>query len=306
MQVKLDELLNSSKKREQLRESLLSCDTEIDMPRNINKTTANQAFSSDEKNVILENMERSGFSRCLLPKTNHESGNIRNSSSEERKRLREALLKDEVEKVTANGCIQICEAPEDSLKSNDEVNLKREENRNIVVEGNAEIYIPQLPKDVLNEKYNWYEKYPDLYTTEIEQMKKYFPQFSFRKLENGHLSWIGIVRPDNVRKNAVYILMLVYENNYPICLNDGGSVRVYILAPDLDKLNRDFGGIPHLLYDEKGFVYLCTAREEDIQNSKKKSYSAAESLAVALKWIAVFELWLADEISTNEFDSHMF
>ena len=152
----------------------------------------------------------------------------------------------------------------------------------------------------------WYENDPDLYREEVQAMNRQFPQFELRKLSDGRLCWIGTVKPTTVRKNASWMLQLVYDHNHPSNNNWGGSVRVYVIDPDLDKMNKQLGGIPHLLRDPSGNIHLCTARKEDVRTGRNLSTSAVSSLAWAIKWITVFELWLAGDVTTSEFQNHTF
>lgn len=206
------------------------------------------------------------------------------AAAEERRKLREALLRGDGEvKITQNGDAK----PSSEVKPGD---------------GNT----INVPKGKLAASMYWYENDPDLYREEVLAMNKQFPQFELRKLSDGRLFWIGEITPESVRKNASWMLQLVYDNNHPSNNNWGGSVRVYVVDPDLDEMNRRLGGIPHLLRDPSGNLHLCTARKEDIRTSRNRSTSAVVSLAWAIKWICVFELWLAGDVSTDEFQNHTF
>ena len=206
------------------------------------------------------------------------------AAAEERRKLREALLKGDGEvKITQNGDAK----PASEVKPGD---------------GNT----INVPKGKLAASMYWYENDPDLYREEVQAMNQQFPQFELRKLSDGRLFWIGTVEPKSVRKNASWMLQLVYDHNHPSNNNWGGSVKVYVVDPDLEEMNRRLGGIPHLLRDPSGNPYLCTARKEDVRTSRNRSTSAVASLAWAIKWICVFELWLAGDVSTDEFQNHTY
>ena len=206
------------------------------------------------------------------------------AAAEERKKIREALLKGDSEvKITQSGNAK----PASEVKPGD---------------GNT----INVPKGKLAASMYWYENDPDLYREEVAAMNRQFPQFELKKLSDGRLCWIGTVKPTSVRENASWMLMLVYDHNHPSNNNWGGSVRVYVIDPDLDELNRKLGGIPHLLRDPSGNIHLCTARKEDVKTGRNLSTSAVASLAWAIKWICVFELWLAGDVTTDEFRNHTF
>lgn len=125
------------------------------------------------------------------------------------------------------------------------------------------------------------------------------------KLKDGRLSWTGVVQPKSVRKNAVWRLQLVYDHNHPSNNSYGGSIKVYSISPDLNEMYKRLGGIPHTLRDASGNIYICTARKEDIRTGSVVT-SAVSSMAWAIKWIVVFELWLAGDVTTKEFSEHTF
>lgn len=151
----------------------------------------------------------------------------------------------------------------------------------------------------------WYENDPGLLKEEAEAMNHFFPSFKLYKLKDGRLQWHGYVHPDNVRRGASWELCLIYDHNHPHNSTYGGSVRVYSVEPDLNELRNALGGIPHLLRDPNGNVHICTARTEDIKLGRVQT-SAASCLAWAVKWITVFELWMAGTVSTSEFENHTF
>ena len=212
------------------------------------------------------------------------AGKLADAAAEERKKLREALLR-------GNGEVKITQDGDAKPKSE----VKPEDGSTITV-----------PSGKLAASMYWYENDPELYREEVKAMKKQFPQFELRKLSDGRLFWIGVVRPRTARKNAKWMLQLVYDHNHPSNNSYGGSVKVYVVDPDLEEMNRKLGGIPHLLRDSSGNIHLCTARKEDVKTGRNLSTSAVSSLAWAIKWICVFELWLAGDISTSEFREHTF
>ncbi len=100
----------------------------------------------------------------------------------------------------------------------------------------------------------------------------------------------------------------MYDHSHPSNDTYGGSVKVYAVEPDLHEVA---GGkrIPHTLTDSEGELYICTARKEDFKAGKTAGSTvttAAVAIGWAVKWLSVFELWLNDEVSDAEFQSHVY
>ena len=161
-----------------------------------------------------------------------------------------------------------------------------------------------VPEGKLAASFYWYERNPQLFRSEKDAMKHYFPQFRLEKLKDGRMCWVGVLKPENVRKNAKWYLQVIYDHNHPSNSTYGGSIKVYSIEPDLEKIKKELGqSIPHTLTDGSGHLYLCTARPEDVKIGRV-STSAASALSWAAKWITAFELWLTGDMSTSEFSGH--
>ena len=309
----------AAEERKKLREALLRGDGEVKITQNGDAKPASEVKPGDGNTINVP--------KGILAV---------DAAAEERKKLREALLRGDGEvKITQNGDAK----PASEVKPGDgnTINVpegilavdaaaeERKKLREALLRGDGEVKITQngdakpvsevrpgdgntinVPEGKLAASMYWYENDPELFREEVAAMNKQFPQFELRKLSDGRLSWIGTVRPTTVRKNAAWMLQLVYDNNHPSNNNWGGSVRVYVIDPDLEAMNRKLGGIPHVLHDPSGNLHLCTARKEDVKTGRNLSTSAVSSLAWAIKWICVFELWLAGDVTTNEFREHTF
>lgn len=205
---------------------------------------------------------------------------------EARRKLREALLRGESVVVRDGGQLATPQRP------NEQPTLDRPA---IVV-----------PPGKLASMY-WYENDPELYQLEVQAMTRLespFRSFQLRKEIDGRLSWLGQVVPGLLKGGQrTYTLHAVYDHNHPHNTTYGGSVKVYMLDPDLDDLSSRLK-IPHLLRDSAGSVYLCTARQEDFKAGRVTT-SAASALAWAVKWISLFELYLSDEITYDQFAGHV-
>ena len=99
----------------------------------------------------------------------------------------------------------------------------------------------------------------------------------------------------------------VYDHSHPSNSTFGGSVKVYCVDPDLSELSAG-DHIPHTLRDSHGELYICTARRNIHAGTKVGSRvtTAAVALDSAIKWLSVFELWLTDEVSDEQFSGHAF
>ena len=158
---------------------------------------------------------------------------------------------------------------------------------------NIETYTDEIkiPSGCLEPSFYWFERDQALLSAEIEAMKKYFPEFKLNKLEDGRLCWNGYINPKNIRKNAEWLILLVYEDYHPNNTTYGGSIKVYSIKPDLEQISRGKGHIPHTIRDSNNHLYLDLARVED---AGKTSTSAASTLGRVYKWIIFFELWMRE------------
>lgn len=137
-------------------------------------------------------------------------------------------------------------------------------------------------------------------------------------LPDGRLYWDVYLRIRRPKKNGVgdlynqiYHFQLVYEHNHP--QNQfGTSVHCYPVAPtDLswmqDRANKaGRGRIPHIISDNQGVPYLCTA---DL-NSFSATYgvgaviTAKASYLLLKRWLYTFEASLLDSYIWDEFAKH--
>ena len=150
----------------------------------------------------------------------------------------------------------------------------------------------------------WFKKEPDRLEAEKKQMKKIFPQFSLQTLGDGRLAWVGKLRPGLMGRNGWdWHLMAVYNNDHPRAVM-GGSVRIYLIRPDIQLLIDQLRWRPHhLLIDEKNNLYLCTTRAEDVHTGRG-SYetTAIQALTWANKWLMGMELVLSGKMTKAQFD----
>jgi hypothetical protein len=158
-----------------------------------------------------------------------------------------------------------------------------------------------VPEGKLASRYYWYERDEKLLKAEKAVMRNSFPQFKLDKLSDGRLYWEGQLKPlgDN---DITWTLMAIYDNDHPNNGTYGGSIKVYSVDPDLDKLQRDLApqGLPHVIRDGNGNIYMCTARMEDFQSGRVVT-SASAALRWAVKWTFTVTLWLKGDIGSEIF-----
>ncbi len=259
-----------SEQRKKLRDALLNGE-EVEVSQSGDVKPANEVAPEDGKTTKLRAGDK-----------------FADASSEQRKKLRDALLNGEEVEVTQYGDIK----PSAEIAPEDGETTKLRAG------------------DKFASSFYWYENNRKLFTDEVRAMEKFHPHFKLTKLSDGRLSWIGSIYPSYVRKNAKWDLQLVYDNNHPSNNNYGGSIRVYTINPDLNEISERLieetgSGIPHTLRDADGNIYICTARKEDVRVGDVIT-SAVTALAWASKWISVFEMWMAGDVSSEEFSAHTF
>ncbi|MCL2193531.1 MAG: hypothetical protein FWB78_09065 [Treponema sp.] len=160
-----------------------------------------------------------------------------------------------------------------------------------------------VPPGKLAASFYWYERKPELLEHERAAMHQFFPAFQMDRLGDGRLYWIGNLNPRG-KHGGVWTIQAVYDHNHPHNDSYGGSVKVYSIKPALEDLAREVGGLPHVLSDGGGNLYMCTARMEDVTSGKKKVTSAATSLGWAVKWIWMVEGWLCGEVKESVVFDH--
>lgn len=203
---------------------------------------------------------------------------------------------------------------EELKKKREEVFKRMEENKDVSIERTGNVTPQsntgdniQIPKGILaNDNFFWYNRDMELYSGEVEVMRKRFPYFKMDKLDDGRLCWEGDIKPGLIGDNS-YHLMLVYDNNHPNNSTYGGSVKVYLVNPSIEKLESELDVVlPHTLKDGGSNRYLCTSRPEDFIATETESMSAASCLAWAVKWIALYEGYVAGDVTYEKFAGHTY
>jgi len=163
------------------------------------------------------------------------------------------------------------------------------------------VHAIELRRGKMAASFYWYERNKALLEADKQAMRAFFPGFRLDKLDDGRLYWIGQVNPRG-KDGGVWTLQAVYQHNHPSNDSYGGSVRVYSIDPDMDELYKEAGKLPHILRDETGHLYMCTARKEDVAAGANQKTSAATSIGWAVRWIWAVESWLAGELGNEIFE----
>ncbi|MCR8912900.1 hypothetical protein NW211_12940 [Barnesiella sp. ET7] len=147
----------------------------------------------------------------------------------------------------------------------------------------------------------WYEREPQLLEVEKEAMNHMFQGFTLDKLDDGRLVWVGSLNIGVLGDNEWHI-MAVYNNNHPSPVM-GGSVKVYVVEPDMEELMEELEWCrSHLYRDSCGSLYLSLFFDTDMGNGTYVT-SAASHIAMAVKWLTAFELVLTGDLSKEEFST---
>jgi hypothetical protein len=187
------------------------------------------------------------------------------------------------------------------LKNNQPVVLKKSGELTTPNDPGAGENAQRVPRGKLAASFYWYEREPELLEAEKMAMQKQFSNFQMEKLDDGRLCWFGNLNPSGA-DGGVWTVQAIYQPDHPNNKNFGGSVRVYSIKPDLDELLQEAEELPHILRDEYGHRYMCTARMEDVDAGLDTVTSAAKSLAWACKWIWMVEGWLSGKFGREVFD----
>ena len=114
--------------------------------------------------------------------------------------------------------------------------------------------------------------------------------------------------------NNVYDILLVYEPDHPKG-KWGTSVHAYLKAPyditwlqsRVNRSPRKPKNIPHVLTDNEGNKYLCTAHYNDFGTSysdPRGVCTAKTALLCAIKWLHNFECGLLSKEHWDKFQEH--
>lgn len=147
----------------------------------------------------------------------------------------------------------------------------------------------------------WYEHTPQLLEAEMVAMNHAFPGFTLDKLDDGRLVWVGYLNIGILGDNEWHI-MAVYNNNHPYPVM-GGSVKVYVIDPDMSEIIEELEWCrSHLCRDSYGELYLSLFFATDMGREGRVT-SAASHIAMAVKWLTAFELVLTGDLSKEDFSA---
>lgn len=147
----------------------------------------------------------------------------------------------------------------------------------------------------------WYEHDPHLLEIEKAAMHKLFPGFTLDKMDDDRLCWSGSLNIGVLGDNEWHI-MAVYNNNHPYPVM-GGSVKVYVIDPDMSEIIEELEWCrSHLCRDSYGELYLSLFFATDMGREDCVT-SAASHIAMAVKWLTAFELVLTGDLSKEDFSA---
>lgn len=150
----------------------------------------------------------------------------------------------------------------------------------------------------------WYELYPELWETEKEAMRQFWPDFTWGKWQDGRLYWEGFIQP-GVYGNGQqkYYVVAIYNPDFPRKVT-GGAVHVIPIKPSINEIEQYLGArLHHVLPDNVDGRYLCTTTVEDMHGLDERYYTtAAQTLGWATKWFSALELVMSGNMSLRTFN----
>ena len=79
----------------------------------------------------------------------------------------------------------------------------------------------------------WYERDPELFHTEREAMNHFFLPFRPDRLVDDRMSWIGSLVSCIPGSQGIWHLQLVEDHDHPHREDDGDSINVFSIEPDI-------------------------------------------------------------------------
>lgn len=166
-----------------------------------------------------------------------------------------------------------------------------------------------------NDPSQWYNKNDHrLFRTEVAAMRKFFPNAGFGFMQStGNMYWVIDMKVSETGFTQTWRFILVYDKDHPHNKSFGGSIKVRLIKPDendIERMAERYGrkGVPHLLYDEGIGTYLCTRRSQDVKDGTTEANSAVSVAGWAADWALHFEIGLHDARIWNKFcdDEHFY
>lgn len=249
--------------------------------------TASSVETEGTNNQNIENQEVSvGKKKGLVPDSHL-------AVDPEIQRMRELFTSGKTLCVDSEGTI----SPADEVKAKD-----------------TEFKAKTIPNATVSADVQWYMKDKDLLEAEVVAMHDFKPDARYTFFNDGRMCWCVRFTPTVAgKKTRTYNLALVYDTDHPKA-RYGSSVRAYLISPTIEDLQRIVNNtpgitnktIPHLIKDNVGDIYLCTADTTNCVDSLEEDgvTSAATSLRFAMRWINIFEAGLRDPFIWDKFHKH--
>lgn len=187
---------------------------------------------------------------------------------------------------------------------------KLENNDEFVIGGkNGNVMDQDSPTGLIVESgrlaYQWYELHPELWASEKEAMRQFWPDFKWGKWHDGRLYWEGYIQPGvygNGRNK--YYVMAIYNADFPRATM-GGALHVIPIKPSINEIEQFLGAkLHHILPSNEDGRYLCTTTREDMHGLSESVYTtAAQTLGWATKWFTALELVMSGNMSLATFNN---
>ena len=148
----------------------------------------------------------------------------------------------------------------------------------------------------------WYQRDPQRLADEREGMRRFFPQFTLEKMDDGRYYWHGTLKPGVLPNGWAWEVAAIYNNDHPKPVM-GGSVRVILIEPSIETVIDALGWRPHhLLRCPVDGEYLCTTRADDMSYQTMAETTAIQTLTWAVKWLTALELVMTGDLSAELFN----
>ena len=149
----------------------------------------------------------------------------------------------------------------------------------------------------------WYKKHPEIQDLEKKAMQNVWPSAKYCYLPSGDAGWIVHVRPIINGEHREWIFLIKYPFDHP---SVESSIKCYPIKPNyyelqkiVDTSNITPKTIPFVHYDIDNNMYFPICKEDG--DRKYIIRHADVALAMACRWITVFELGLTDQATWTLF-----
>lgn len=212
------------------------------------------------------------------------------------------------EELVIESCVLSADTTQELMRK--QLARKLENNDEFVIGGkNGNVMDQDSPTGLIVESgrlaYQWYELHPELWASEKEAMRQFWPDFKWGKWQDGRLYWEGYIQPGvygNGRQK--YYVIAIYNEDFPTAVM-GGAMHVIPIKPSINEIEQFLGArLHHVLSSNADGRYLCTTTREDMHGLSERMYTtAAQTLGWATKWFTALELVMSGNMSLATFNN---